>query len=71
MLNKESNMSNIAWLVTGQTVTKSRFEEAVIANLPPAAMAEIWVGRTLNKQAVANINKAIEAGAPAPEEEGE
>lgn len=46
-------------IVTGQTVTQSMIEAATAAGIPEQALAELWPRRTLNKQAMKNIEAAL------------
>tara|TARA_R110000824_G_scaffold752_5_gene4722 strand:+ start:1145 stop:1381 length:237 start_codon:yes stop_codon:yes gene_type:complete len=59
-------------IVTGQTVTPGMIEAATAAGLPEQALAELWPRRTLNKQAMKNIEAAlapVETAAPAETED--
>jgi len=63
-------MKKLDWIVAGQTVTADRLKEA--KDLPRAAQAELWVGRTLNRAAVNAISEAVKtAPTPAKKKEGE
>ena len=62
----------------GQTITKEIMAEC--KEMPPAALREIWIGRTINKAALMAIEAAIKDAKPTktkkaeeskPEPEGE
>ena len=56
----------------GHTVTPSIMDAAIVAELPQAAMDELWPTRTINKVALQRINDAIaEETEPEPEPETE
>lgn len=62
-------MSNkLNWLAVGQTVTQARLKDAADV-LPDEAMAELWVGRTINREALAKIEAAGKKK-PAKKQEG-
>ena len=53
-----------AGIIIGHTVTETMIAKAAKADLPDAAMVQLWPKRTLNRAAMAAINKATK-GQPA------
>ena len=62
-------MKKLDWIKTGQTVTASRLKQA--KDLPEAAKAELWIGRTLNRAAVKLIMEAVNKKPTPKKKEGD
>ena len=70
MQYEKGDMMKLDWIQAGQTVTADRLKDA--KDLPEAAKAELWIGRTLNRAAVEVITAAAQKAKPAPKKkEGE
>ena len=50
-----------AGVIIGHTVTATMIAKAAKADLPDAAMVQLWPKRTLNRAAMAAITNAIKA----------